>query len=396
MKRSEFIAGTLAAMVSMFLGCNRKGEYTAMDNAGRIDDTARLQAALDRGGHITLETGRRYRLVAPAGARTALVINSDTSLDLAGAILELAPGQYSSLIATPRGVHSRNIRIAGGEIIGNGTRQPADYISNIGITPTLYLMNCDGLELRDLRMRDTYMYAVYAQGNDGTVDNLVVENAVGGGVHIDGARWRIDRVHVRNVTYFEDVNCQGNPFIVSLRASTVGSIHCENYGFGIKFQDGCENVTVNSILAIGGDNNNKNPDYLVKIQGTNDSRGKRFNRGVKIGSIVARNGPNSGLYIIYSDGVDIASYQGENNGRSQQRDYKNGADILVIDADHVHFGALRVREIRRYGLWLHDKVGQFSADTVEMDGVKGIDAVPMVLRSGSAVFGKMRIRGFVP
>lgn len=108
-----------------------------------------------------------------------------------------------------------------------------------------------------------------------------------------------------------------------------------------------------------------------------------------------RNGPASGLYIIYSDGVDIASYQGENNVRSQQKDAKNGADVLVIDADHVHFGALRVIGFSGYGLWLHDKVGQFSADTMESEGAKEVDAVPMVLGSASMSFGRARIGGVV-
>ncbi len=392
MKRRYFIAGATAAMASWACGFDAGRDRAAW--AGEpVDDTIRLQRALDRGGHIKLEKGRRYRVSAPAGARTALVIKSDTFFDLGGATLELAPGGYSSLLATAGGVRSRNIRIGGGEIVGNGARQPADYLPGTWITPTFYLTNCDGLELRNLQMRDTYMYSVYAQGNDGTVDNISVDGAIGGGVHLTGARWRIDRVNVRNVTYFDPEYCTGNPFIVCLRDSTVGSIQCENYGFGVKFQDGCENVTVNSIVAVGGDNNIQ--DYLVKIQGMKDKRGTALNRNIRIGSIVARNGPASGLYIIYSDGVDIASYQGENNGRLQQKDSKNGADVLVIDADHVHFGALRVKGYRRYGIWLDHKVGRFSADSLEIEGGKEFNAVPWVLGSAAVNFGRVRIDGLV-
>lgn len=392
MKRRYFIAGASAAAASLVWGLDRtRGDAAAAEE--HADDTARLQAALNRGGHVTLERGRRYRVRAPAGAKTALVINSDTFLDLAGAILELAPSQHCSLIATPGGGRNRNIRISGGDIVGNGKRQPVKLRPSVGITPTFYLMNVERLELRDLQMRDTYMYAVYAQGDDGTVANLKIENAIGGGIHLNGSRWRIGKVNVRNVTFFDPVNCTGNPFIVSLRDSKVDSVQCENYGFGVKFQDGCENVTVNSILAIGGDNNFKNGDFLVKIQGMNDSRGKRLNRGIRIGSIVARNGPNTGLYIIHSDGVDIASYQGENNGRLQQKDAKYGADVLIIASDNVHFGALRVQGYSRHGLWIHDKVGRFTADTVDIGGAKEIGAVPMVFRSGSVVIGGKRVRG---
>lgn len=395
-KRRHFIAGAIAGMAACGCRPGGKGDRAIAADGDRVDDTAELQAALNRGGHITLERGRRYNVSAPAGASAALVIHSDTFLDLADAMLELAPGQRCPLISTQKSERSRNIRIGGGEIVGNGARQPTDFIASIGITPTLYLTNCDRLELRDLKMHDTYMYAVYAQGDDGAVDNLTIEQATGGGLHVTGAHWRIDRIDVRNVTYFDDVNCQGNPFIVNLRDSTVGSIQCENYGFGVKFQDGCENVTVNSILAIGGHNNDKNPDYLVKVQGMNDSRGKRFNHGIRIGSIVAQNGPLCGLYIIYSDGVDIGFYHGKNNARLPQEDEKYGSDLLVIDADNVHFGILRLKGIRRYGLWIDDKVGQFSADTVDLEGTQGTDAIPIVMRSGSAILGRTALRGFGP
>jgi len=392
-KRREFLASTVAAMVSLVWRINGKEAHPAfIDGPNFIDDTSLLQAALNRGGYVTLEKGRRYRLSAPTGAKEALIIKSNTHLDLAGASLELDSKQQCTIISTPRGERSRNIHIAGGEIIGNGGLQPPDYDPVVGFTPTLHLMDCDNLELRDLRMRNTYLYAVYAQGNEGTIDKLSIEGAIGGGIHLTGSRWQIDRVKVRNVRYLDPVNCTGNPFIVNLRDSMVGSIECENYGFGVKFQGGCENVTINSILAIGGVHNEEHPDYLVKIQGIKDRRGTALNRNIRIGSIVARSGPNSGLYIIYSDGVSIESYQGENNGRLQQRDYKNGADVLIIDADHVHFGTLHVKGYSRHGLWIHNKVGEFSADNVEIEGPREIGAVPMVILSGSVTIGGKRIQ----
>lgn len=389
MQRRFFITGAVTALVNAAWG--QDGNSHA---AADLADTVRLQSALNGGGRVTLESGRHYRLSPPPGARSALFIKSDTTLDLAGATLELAPGRATSLIATPGDVPARNIRIVGGRIVGNGTGQPAAFDAGTGITPTFFFPKCDGLELRDLQMHDTYMYALYTRGNDGRLDNLDVDGAIGGGLHVGGSRWRIGRINVRNVTYFDDVNCQGNPFIVNLRDSAVGSVRCQNYGFGVKFQDGCENVTVESIEALGGANNDRNGDFLVKIQGTNDRRGRRFNRAISIGRIVARNGPSSGLYIVYSDGVNIATYQGENNGRLAQRDGKNAADVLVIDSDNVHFDALRVKGVNRYGLWLHDKVGRFTVDTLELEAAKDTRAIPMVLGSASVKFGSSSIRGF--
>lgn len=353
-------------------------------DATEADDTGWLQQALDKGGRITLETDRIYKVSAQYGARAALFIGSDTFLDLNGATLELIPNQRCTLLAQRGGGRVKNVRIVNGRIGGNGARQPADFRRDIGITPTLYLMDCDGVELRDLEMRDTYMYAVYARGNGGVVENLSIEDAIGGGIHLDGAQWRIDKVKVRNVTYFERVNCQGNPFIVSLRDSEIGSIYCENYGFGVKLQDGCENITVDSIEAVGGPNNN---DFLVKIQGKKDNNVEHVNRNIRIGSIVARNGPHSGLYIIYSDGVQIASYRGEDNGRARPPDTKNGADVLIIDSDNVLFGELHVTGFYDYGLWLHDKTRRVSAESVIMKAANAGHTRPVVVRSGVAVLG---------
>lgn len=384
--RRAFLVGCSGSAITA--ACGFASRY-AVGPAGSLsyaepDDTRWLQEALDGGGTVTLKKDRIYRVSAQHGARAALFIGSDTFLDLAGATLELAPNQRCAMIARRPGGHVRNIRIANGTIVGNGARQPADFRRDIGITPTLYLMECDQLALHDLMMRDTYMYALYAWGNDGVINNLTVTDAIGGGIHLNGARWRIDQIRVRNVSYFDPVNCTGNPFIVSLRDSAIGRVYCENYGFGVKLQDGCENVTVDSIEAVGGPNNN---DFLVKIQGKKDTNVEHVNRNIRIGSIVARNGPNSGLYIIYSDGVEIASYRGENNGRSRPPDAKNGADILIIDSDHVRFGELHVTGFYEYGLWLHDKTGRVSAESVNMKAASAGPTRPVVVRGGVAALG---------
>ena len=389
MTRRLFILGTGSAVAALAIGCQSKQGRTESEWPFP-DDTAWLQTALDRGGHVTLNHGQVYRVSARPGERAALRIGSDTYLDLGGATLELAPNQRCAMIAQRSDVgRIRNVRIGNGVIVGNGTRQPVDFRSNIGITPTLYLMGCDGLELRNLEMRDTYMYAVYARGDGGVIDNLSIENAIGGGVHLNGARWHIDNVKVHNVTFFERVNCQGNPFIVSLRDSKIGSIYCKNYGFGVKFQDGCENITVDSIEAIGGPNNN---DYLVKIQGKKGKAKNLPNRNIRIGNIIARNGPYSGLYIYYSEGVNIASYRGENNGRSYILDVKNRADVLIIDSDNIHFGKLRATGFPTHGLWLHDKTGRVSADLLELQAAGSSNANPVVIFSGTAVLGGTEYR----
>lgn len=386
--RRNFVLSAVAAALGGVTLRTPSKAATVGPNVGQKDDTGSLQAMLNKGGRITLESGRKYRVSAQAGSRSALFIGSDTFLDLAGSTLELTPGQYCSLIAVTGSGRVKNVGIAGGVLIGNGTMLPSEFRSAIGITPTLYLSNCDSLQLRDLVIRDAYMYAAYCSGDDGVVDNIKVNGSVGGGIHLTGAGWRVDRVQVRNITFFEIVNCQGNPFTVSLRDSTVGSVHCENYGFGVKFQDGCKNVTVDSIVAIGGPNNYVNPDFLVKIQGIRDSPVQHMNQDIRIRSIVAKNGPRSGLYIFYSDRVNIASYKGQSNGRSRPTDAKNGADVLIIAAERVSFGQLHVKDFIQFGLWIHEGTGMVTAESVELEGGEGGDVAPIILRGGQTAFGK--------
>ena len=147
---------------------------------------------------------------------------------------------------------------------------------------------------------------------------------------------------------------------------------------------------MDSIEAIGGPNNN---DYLVKIQGKLDAENDRPNRNLRIRSISARNGPNSGLYVYYSEDVEVGSYRGENNGTSRPWNAKNGADVLIVHSDDIRFAELRAKGFPRYGLWLHDKTGQVSADRVEFMSALDASGDPIVIKSGKAMLGGI---GYLP
>lgn len=379
MRRRTFLKAPLFALLpgcSCFSFQRKTGGFKQS-----IDNRRWLQQSFDRGGHITLDKGGHYIVSSEPDARAALYIRSDTFLDLCGARLELAPGHRCSLIGKTREGPIRNIKIANGLIIGNGSKQPSDYRREIGITPTIYLPGCDHLELENIQIQDAYMYAVYVKGNYGSAKNIRVEGAVGGGIHIDGRGWRIDEIDVRNVSYFERVNCQGNPFIVSLQDSQVGGIHCQNYGFGVKFQDGCENLRVDSIEAIAGPFNYFSPDYLVKIQGKKDDKMPHQNRNVRIGSIVSQNGPYSGLYIFFSDYIQIDSYFGEKNGQLKTVDRKNRADVLIMESDNVIFGELRATGFPFHGLWVHEGVGKVEVRHSDMEATESCGE-KVVVRSG--------------
>jgi hypothetical protein len=125
--------------------------------------------------------------------------------------------------------------------------------------------------------------------------------------------------------------------------------------------------------------------YLVKIQGKKNSSQNRPNRNIKIARIEARNGPYSGLYLYYSFAVQIGSYLGKANGQQAPLDLKNNADVLVIDADGVHFGELLAFEYPHHALWLHEGSGKVTADRVVMKSARSPYTTPIMVRQGMAL-----------
>jgi hypothetical protein len=292
--------------------------------AGWADDGAYLQNLLDQGGQITLDMGRVYSV------SDTLYLGSNTSLDLNGATLMLAPNSYCSLIKE-KTVGIENVEIINGTIIGNGSQQP-EFNPGIGIAPTFYLVDVNCLTLTDLDMYDVWMYGIYAKGNNGVLNRIFIDGAVGGGIHVDGMYWEMDEIDVRNVTYWEDINCQGNPFTVSLVSSHIGSLFCKNFGFGVKIQDGSENVVIDSLTAIAGPNNFEHPDPLVKIQG---KKPDRPNTWITVKKIVARGGPQAGLYVYFSEWVKVNSFTFKNNNQITNPDDKYNYNVVILESPKV-------------------------------------------------------------
>ena len=335
---------------------------------GKTDDTRAIQRALDRGGKVVGQPGKVYLVYRSLmNLKTALLVRSNTMIDLNGSTLKLANAQNCSLIATEhfldKMARTEGISIQNGVIDGNSTNQSGDVTSTLGFLPTFYFTNSDRTRITNITIKNAYMYGVYASGNDGFVEGLKITDALGGGIHVDGQRWWFDRIFVHNVKYFEDINTQGNPFIVNITDSQIGRIYCENYGFGVKFQDGCQNVQVDSITAVGGINNWSKGDFLVKIQGKKEKR----NRNIKVNRIISREGGKAGLYIIYSDDVSIGDYIGNNNGKSCSTDFKNCADVLIIDSSGIKFHSLNSQNGQYAGLWLHDNSGNVRIENLSID-----------------------------
>lgn len=377
MKRRELLAAGAMAVAS---AARAQGA-----GAAQVDDeTASLQQLLDKGGVVRLKAGATYHVRALPGAASALYIGAGTTLDLNGATLKLlGPDAASVLALRPGTSRARDIKVTDGTIDGSANVLTLPTGGRATWVPTISMNGCDGAGLHNLHFRDAFIYAAYVQGHQGQVTNVTVDGAMGGGLHITGDEWHCDGINVRNVSRLYKDAAEGNPFIVNLKRSTVGEIRCLNFGFGVKFQDGCEDVRVRRVLAIGGANS---ADYLVKIQGKRDSGKNQPNRRIVVDSIEAINGPASGLYIYHSQGVTIGSYSGFGNGRGPTHSEMNHADILVYRSTDVNLQSVASVGAGGPPIWLHDECGDVHVDALRVSTKAGMGGSPVV-RSGRLAVG---------
>ncbi|MFQ9148353.1 MAG: right-handed parallel beta-helix repeat-containing protein [Eubacteriales bacterium] len=176
---------------------------------GIHDDTAALQALLDKRGEVRVPDGR-YLISKP------LIIHDDTHLIVArNAVLRLADHVNCSLLDND-GLYerrvNRNITIEGGIWDGNNAAQerewipvedlPCDYdkyISNSLIVLMIRLVHTEHLVVRDIILRDPTSYGIHiADARYFTVENVHFDYDLSkpnmDGVHIQGpARFGVIR-----------------------------------------------------------------------------------------------------------------------------------------------------------------------------------------------------------
>lgn len=359
-----------------------------------VDSTDELQSLLDAKNNVKLERNSQYivscRPNTEARHNAALYISSDTSLDLNGSTIILSEDQNCTVIGRLglRVVDGdpplSNISVVNGTVVGSGHYQSQIYL---GWAPTIDLFDCDNLVLGDLVINDAYQHAIYSRGNYCQLYDVVVNGSVGSGLHLSGDSWTIGDVDVFDVRNFAIDVANGNPFIVALTNSTIGFVKCFNFGFGVKFQNGCENLQVRSVVAVAGPNNFANgqtdvSDFLVKIQGFQDPVQPLINRNIQIDSIIAQGGPFSGLYIFFSEDVRIGSYRGINNGQDPNQDALYRSDIVTIDANDMTFDKVRAEGFHQFSLNMHTGNGTLVCPDFAVDR----DLAPtIVVTSGKAI-----------
>ena len=315
---------------------------------GVTNDTAALQAALDTLQEVRGSPGKTYLVRRVAGTRYCLRWQTGMRWVGGGSTIKLANNEYVASVGCSvimsDGVDLSPSTITTdtyfeGTVDGNTANQGAIIAGGAWFTPTIYV-NKITRTTWNVRVIGGHVYAFYsAAQSTQNADNAIsadVSNCTGGGVWFNGTRWNAPSIIAKDIAFAEVTGTTGNPLVVSVTDSMFGRIWASNYGFGIKFQGDCSNVTVDSIIALQGAGTATQKDRAVKFQGD----GSVGHRNISVGNIVAEGFDVNGLYIYQCNNITIGSYIGNDNGQDSGLSAQNRADVLIVNSNEVTINSL--------------------------------------------------------
>jgi hypothetical protein len=325
---------------------------------GVTDDTVALQAALDTLNEVRGKPGATYLVRRKAGKRYCLLWKSNMRWVGNGSVIKLANSEYVSSVGCSvlmtLGVDDAPATITTntyfeGIVDGNYQNQGTITVAGNFFTPTVYVNKIANTEW-DITVRNGNVLAFYTTGSSAEIyDNRLrarVEASRGGGVSLNGTRWQVSEVYAKDILWVDNNSVQGNPFIATISDSNVGQIYAENFGYGVKFQDGCENVTIGQIVAKQGAGSSTQKDRGVKFQGTSATP----NKNISVGNIVVQGMQPGGLYIYETDRITIGSYIGSGNGTNGSLGENDRVDTYIVDSNDVVISSLTVEGCGQYPL----------------------------------------------
>lgn len=325
---------------------------------GITDDTVAIQNALDSLTEVRGRPGATYLVRRKAGKRYCLLWKSNYRWIGNGSVIKLANNEYvfsvGCSVFMTLGVDDVPATITTntyfeGIVDGNYQNQGAVVAAGNFFTPTIYVNKIANTEW-DVTVRNANVLGFYTTGSNSEIyDNRLrarIEASNGGGISLNGTRWQVSEVYAKDILWVDNNSVQGNPFIVSITDSNVGQIYAENFGYGVKFQNGCENVTIGQIVAKQGAGSSSQKDRGVKFQGTTATP----NRNISVGNIVVQGMQPGGLYIYECDRITIGSYIGSGNGSSASYSENDRCDAYIVDSNDVSINSLTVEGCGQYPL----------------------------------------------
>lgn len=362
---------------------------------GVTDDTAALQEAIDyaaaRGLKIESLPNKEYKVSIVGTTRYdlnsshntsdySLLVPDNTDIDFNGSKLVNRDFDYCSLLTneglrnTPKTTND-NIRIVnlgtrGNINVGYKSNRYNPHINFVGVT-NLHLDgidNKDGLDVgtRILKVDDFYIGSVRVFNFKGS--GLYAGIWKEGGEDTRCHNGHIEYLYTEDL-YETDMVTASNSLIATLVNVSIGTVSAVNCSWGTKIQNDSENVTIGTSIFNGGELSTVNSG--LRIQGVSNTQSAR---NIVVGKVISHNCGGPGLYVQYSDSVEIGEYVGENNG-------KLGYTDVWLHRKHIKIGSISVSNAASGGVQLRD--GSFDIDigSITLKNVKGNGVVDTSLNS---------------
>lgn len=361
---------------------------------GITDDTKALNKAFSSGvPFLKGEKGAVYK-VRFTGYKYlyekypyCLIVESNTTIDFAGATLELDSGQNSAILMNSgfgKNVDS-NITILNLKIDGNRLKQsvPASgemaCLALYGIT-NLRVEHLYGREARQyvarfLKITKFLINDLTGSGSDGDVfsfgtsaDNQQMSDGHFGYIHAEGGTQN-----------YPLKNTQGAAAIFTVINCTCEKITANNCAGPIKIQDASYNSSFSNIIYIGGPIR-QGRNTGIKVQG--NLKGLTPKK-ITIEKAIARNAWGYGLYLVDNDSVLVKSYVGTDNCKAEL-----SREINIQFCKNLTIKRATLENPNGYGVVINESATNYFIDSLT---IKNAIGYAVQITSGDGIINSLSV-----
>jgi hypothetical protein len=364
-------------------------DFGAVGN-GIANDTVAIQAALNSGAAVIQGVPGETYLVSASGTVSVnsvafsycLLVANGTTFDLNGSTVKQANAQNSSVIAL-NGLTDAGV--INGTVDSNEANQTTPATGSMA---GVLIHDCTRPQIDNITAINNREYAGrFLKNTGGSYTNLSCLDSYGDGwsFGIDGG-WSahitdafIDNIYAENcLGTFGSL--EGNPVIFTVQRCQVGKVRGSNCAAGIKIQDSSSDSFFDSLTFTGPTNGSTNSG--VKIQG-NAGAGIYPTR-IRVNSINSRNCFGNGLFVNDVNSVEIAQYQGYQNGAGVGATGSNQYDctIEVNASGNVLLGAFDIDTPKTVGFRATGE-GYVKLDALNVTGPTGVGCLVAMGTAGS-------------
>jgi hypothetical protein len=356
------------------------------------NDTTAIQNALSSGAkRVVLKRNTTYTLnqagtltISATAQRYCLKIPDGVTLDLNGSTLKLGSAQNAALIinSTAGTTQNSDITVCNGWLDGNETNQTTPATGDM---PCIFLYDVLRPRVYDLKVKDARQYA----GRFLKCERAIFRDLDCKGSDGDGWSFGVSGTSNQDRSFIGDIyadDCrgtygatlQGNPVLITAYYTAVGRIVGNNCAGGIKIQGPTHDVTVDSLIFLGGANGTNNSG--IKLQG---QTGLKDVVRVTVGNIVAKDCYSEGLYIFETVDCAIGQYTGDGNASNAASALR---DFFADESNRLSIGQIHSSDANNGAVGLSVSIGSNCLDYV-FGSIQVNNANGVAVQVGSSGYG---------